>query len=216
MTTEATSKVSIEFYTGDINAEEGSGKMYVFHCPCPGSLRAGDKETHISTAVQKCSDLGSKSYTYKHQARSNIRPEIGGKVFQTTWNLEEGEIFKVFGQMKVGGWNGRMRTAAMYIRLRAEGPMQRIHANVPQYIRDSVFQSWTVTGRFDVLTGDEVLASGVNVLESCISQLNVSIVEAVFRLEKMEPESRSVPKIRMKKVGKRMMPVKVGKRSLDI
>jgi len=214
--TEATSKVSVEFQTGNINAEEGSGKAYVFHSPCATSVRKGLKETFISNAINDCPALGVKGSTITHSARRNIQQEIGGKVFQSTWSLEDGEVFKLFAQGKVGGWNGRVRTAVLYVRLRADGAMNRVHIQVPSVVRDTLFETWTITGRYDVLTMADAEAAGVLVLESCRAHGGEGPVSAMFRIEELAPEYRSPVKTVSKRVGSRVMIKEVHKRSLDL
>lgn len=211
-----TSKVCIEFQTGEINSEYGSGKCYVFHAPKAGGLREGKRETYLSTAVLECEELAAKGTSYTHLARTNILREIGGYVHQGVWQLEDGEVFKIFAKARHGAWNTRERTACLYIQMRADGAMNKVHVGVPQGIPDSVFTAWSTVGRFDVLTLEEVEAIGVSVLEVGRVHCSPPAVEALFTVEQLEDEFRSKAKTVLKRVGRRVMPVTVRKRSLDI
>ncbi len=208
--------VPIQVTTGNIVADEGSGKMYVFHCPCPSSVRHAktDQETYLNAAVNTHSRLGTAGAKSKMLARPNIQEEIGGKTFSTAWTLMEGEVLKLFAQGRSGQWNSPQRTAIMYIRIRAEGPLNRVQCTVPECVYDSAIPSWDITGRFDVLTPEQAEDLGVKVTTK--SYGNKVSVDSLFKTEQLAAQIRTLPKIRMKRVGGRVMPVNVPRRNLDI
>lgn len=211
-----TSKVCVEFQTGEINSEYGSGKCYIFHSPKSVGLRAGRRESYLSQAVQECPELAVKGTNYTHLARNDVRREIGGYVYQSVWQLEDGEVFKLFAKARHGGWNARERTGCLYIQMRADGAMNKVGIKVPNGIPDSVFPVWNTVGRFDVLTLEEAEALGVSVLDIGRVHCSPSSVEALFTVEQLEEEFRTKAKVVLKRVGSRVMPVTVRKRSLDI
>jgi hypothetical protein len=210
--------VPLEILTGEINAAEGSGKAHFFHAPTPESVRAGEKETFIGTAMKECPRLGTKGHSVKITARKNIREEIGKAVFQTTWALREGEIFKVFAQTSAGGadWKARTRTASVFIRVRAGAPLHMLRVKVPGVIADSTFPFWYLRGRFDVLTLEEAEAEGAQVLDYCRDHFKPVNTNALFETEVMEPALITAPVLETKEVGGRVMAVAVRRRKLNL
>jgi hypothetical protein len=218
MTTPTLPKVPIEYVMGKINSDKGSGKAYLFHSPGTTSLRSGEKETYLSTAMQECPQLGTNGNSFKLPARRNIRPEIGGDIFQKMSSLAEGEIFKIFAQSSALGssWNSRARTACQFIRLRQDAPLHKLLIKVPGCITDSMFDNWFVRGRFDILTLEQAEVEGVSVPEGVRDHFLTLPVEALFGVEIMEPERKAIPKVEVKKVGDRVMAVTRIRRSLKL
>jgi len=170
----------------------------------------------MGNAINDTPAIGRKLGTQTIPARINIRPEIGGKMFDTTWLLNEGEVYKVFAKGRMGGHLARERTAILFIKLRDDGPLTRIKATMPNVCPDANFSEWTITGRFDILSLEEAEFEGINIIEHLRGQAAEHSVRNMFTVEQMEQERRSRPKIVMKRVGDRIMPVQRRRRSLDI
>lgn len=208
--------VSIEFQSGDINAEEGSGKLHVFHSPIGGSVRAGGKETFLAAAIQECPVLGKRGAVTRFPSRKNIQEEIGGKVFHSSYTIAEGEVLKIFGQGRAGGWNAVLRTAVVYIRLRRTGPFHRLKCTVPSAVPDAALREWNVTGRFDILEMECAEALGVKVLPGCRGQGTKAAVTSLFQVEVLAPETCEAVRIGVKTVEGRSMPVVLRRRRLEL
>lgn len=210
--------ISLEAITGEINAAEGSGKAHLFHAPCSGSEREGEKEQFISTAVKECPALGTKGHAIKALSRRNIREDIGKAVYQTTWALKDGEVFKVFAKANTGGadWKFRERTACVFIKVRDGAPLTLLKVKVPGCIPDSQFPYWHIRGNFDVLTLAEAEALGALVLDSCRDHFSPSAVSALFEKEELAPATVAAPVVATKEVGGRVMAVRVPRRKLNL
>lgn len=176
-------QIPLEYIRGTINADIGSGKAYVFHCP---RNRPDEKETY---AGQSSARIG-KGVAQTYPARLNIRGEIGGTVCRETTVFPAGEILKIFAKSSaLIPQRGRLdieRTAAQYILLDAEAPLHSITLLVPGVISDSAFP-WTVKGRFYLLTLEQARARGVQVLPSTAGQCDALNVEALFRCVELSP-----------------------------
>lgn len=198
--------VPIEITTGKINSDQGSGKTYMFHSPTPTSLRRGDKETYLTTAIQKEARVGRKlSSSSKFGSLRGVLEAIGGAYHTQTFQLAEGEVFKVFAQANTsqggGNWRSRMKTACMFFVPRPDAALQRINITVPQGIRGATTEVWTITGRFDILTLERAKMKGVKVLTNAQYQFNEINQNALFSVEELAPATRSEVIEKVKDVG---------------
>jgi hypothetical protein len=208
--------VTLEIVTGSINSQRGSGKAYVFHAPHASSPRKGLKETFLATAMKECPGVGSKIRTILSPARVNVLAEIGGTITNGQYAIAEGEVLKLFAQKKSAGWNGVMRTAAVFIRMRSEAAFNRINITVPQAVPDSVSPLWTASGRFDILTADEARGMGVSVLKSCEGHYTKAAFDSLFTLEVLAPQIAQVAKVVTKVVGDKVMPTMRKRRGFEL
>ena len=208
--------VLIDYQCGNINSSSGSGKATMFHSPKRGSLREGKPETFLTTAITECPKLGSRGGTVTIPARSGVMSEIGGKVFQSTIGIAEGEVLKIFAQGKDGAWNAIQRSAAMYIRVRRDGPLTKIHITVPGCVPDASLKTWSIVGRYDVLTSEEAEVEGILVREEFRGTTMKAQVDRLFRVEQLEREHSAVPVRETKRVGDRIMVVEKKRRALEL
>ena len=210
-------EVTLEIVCGNINSpNQGSGKAYVFHSPANDSVRKGCKETFLSTAIKECTSLGTKISFSRGAARRNVQTDMGGSISVSQLSLREGEVLKVFAQKKQAGWNGVMKTAAVFLQARAGAALTRLHIRVPEGISDNN-QIWHVTGRFEILRDIELAkAMGINVLKACEGQHRASMFDSLFRIEELAPALTSAPVVGVKKVGDKTMTVKRSRRAFEI
>jgi len=183
-------RVTLELVTGSINSPEGSGKMYVFHSPHRDSVRSGEKEDHFSRAAQECPELATKLSLASHPSRTNVLPEVGGKVFAQQWQFKDREVLKVWAQHSRFG--SLRTTAALFIRLRAEGPLAEINCRVPGQISDAGPQ-WIIRGRFDVTAPDDAERIGVTILEAARNNFEPGFVRKLFEIKELAPELKALP-----------------------
>jgi len=185
----SSNKVSLDFVTGKINSAQGSGKMYVFHAPHRNSPRYGSKEDHFTNAVRECPELADKLAVHPFVARTNIQPDIGGRIFTQSWQFMDGEVLKVWAQRSTYG--EVKSTGSIFLRLRSTGAFNELQVNVPKNIEDSKESNWWVRGRFDVLSVEEAEALGVAVLDSARYSFHADNTRKLFKLVEKSPELKA-------------------------
>ncbi len=208
-------QVTLDIVCGSINSAQGSGKAFVFHTPLHDSVRAGCKETYLLTALQESSSLGARVSFSRGAARRNVMGEIGGNITVSQLMVTEGEVLKVFAQRKSAGWNGVMRTACLFIRLRAGAPLNKVHILIPSMITDAT-QAWYVSGRFEVMEPELAEAMGAKILNACRGHHTDHAVSGMFTVEELAPALSTIREVKVKQVGNRAMPVARARRKMEL
>ena len=214
--------IAIEMVAGKINSNDhGSGKAMVFHSPHSDSVRKGKKEFYLGQCIKECPELGSKGSLTPLPARANVRMDMGGTIYSSSYIVKEGEVLKIFAQGNTFGgnsatWMNRQRTGAKFIRLRSGAPLRRLHVNVPSGIPDSSFTTWHVTGRFDILTLEAAKLLGVAVLRGAEAHFSAATTAPMFEDEIMSAEREPLPVFKKEKVDGVVVETKARRRILEL
>lgn len=189
--------VNISTVTGFETFDDASAKVHVFWCP-QGQARAqqpgtespaapAEIECHLNQAA-KPSDPPHPSGVMKGPS---MRDTPQARIELTQWyvssyGVPEGTVLKMFGARSTK-WNERRLTASIYIRVRERAALRRIRMGLTNN-ELSVRTHAELTGRFDVMSVEEVKALGVSVLGIYERFADPLWYGALFELVEIEPE----------------------------
>lgn len=106
---------------------------------------------------------------------------------QTSYQVPEGAIFKLFAMRKAGG---QQRIACIFIRSRAEAALCRFKVALTGYHRATMREAW-VEGRFDHLSLAEAKALGVKVLPMYEKMFNPIVANAMISSMELSSQVRA-------------------------
>jgi len=120
-------------------------------------------------------------------------PEISGQTIVQYFAIAEGEILKMFVQVRLG-WGKLPKTGNVLLRVRANAAHQVLKFAMIDH-PDVAFHEATVEGRFDVLTVEEAEAFGVHVpkaFHSGFEKHNVDriLTERIVLCEELAPATK--------------------------
>lgn len=200
------SHVNISTVTGFETFDDASAKVHVFWCPQGQYANAEGSEVqaecHLNQAA-KPSDPPHSSGVMKGPSTrdtSQARNELT-QWYVNSYGVPEGTVLKMFGSRSTK-WNERRLTASIYIRVREQAALRRIRMGLTNN-ELSVRSHAELTGRFDVLTVEEVKALGVPILKIYERFADPLWYGALFELVEIEPEEaiRTVVEDREVEVG---------------
>jgi len=184
--------------SGNVVLRNQSGQVRVFHCPQRGGkgttesfLDAASKAGTTASVVRR---VGSMSLS---PSVPGLNPKIVGQFCQQLFDIEEGEIVKVFVDCR-NNYGKRPTRASIYLRLRATAATRLIRFKVTDH-PSSAFQHGEIEGNFDILTLNEVEAAGVKVLAQFRSFCSDAVVQRAIS-EQIEISPEVTPAQRVTKV----------------
>ncbi len=154
---------TIESFTGDVNLRTASAKCFLFHTPRKGG--AGVEERHLGIAAksgQTSSIIRQVSpYPIVTPSVQGYSNEIGGKMVRMTYQVEEGEILKIFVQRRPGADKVPV-SACQFLRVREGAALREVEIKL---LTDASVNDpfGKVRGRFDLLSLADARALGVSV-----------------------------------------------------
>ena len=204
----------IRVTSGYENFEDRSMKSYLFTVPSrsfqfhPTSERSSGISNQVSERVQARDDTGevmlwmvAKSGQHglrragpatRIVAGSGMVEKMVGSWATQTFDIPDGVIIKVFSHKKAD--RRPSRNAAVYLRVRRTGPMQRLSAIGTMHQRAALPYIPSAEGRFDILSPDDLTAEGVvNFNRSMVDESYVTTdrlnIRAMFLLEILANET---------------------------
>jgi len=200
---------TIEVSQARIVGDHYTGKMQMF-------VTTSDGEKFLNAMKDK-EGMNRLNYT-GYPSRDNVRPEIGGQLFVSNWEIPEGTVMKVFAADENVPHGQLKKSAQQFFRLRADGPLNEIRVKIPSRVDDAYRPNWIVRGRFDLLTMDEGIALGATVPKGCEVFFTDSMHRNTLEIEELAPAKVRRPTTRTKVVGtgkkKRRMTVSVKRRKM--
>lgn len=190
----------LQAFTGNEVVNDSFIKIHLFHSPHPGGA-GGEREVFINSAAKTVptdSAIQAVGRPTVENALTNIRPEIGGRWFRQSYEIQEGEVLKLFVQ-KRAAWGKLTQTACFFMQMRKGAALRKLSVRLlctPQS-RHSVAE---LIGCFDLLPLDYARDLGVKILGnnlSCFSQEQVAKLVAVSELE---PEQAPLPRVSTQEV----------------
>lgn len=170
---------TIQTLTGNINFRDKSAMVCVFHSPRKGG--AGNKEVWLDKASKSgvtssvVRRVGEPSFT---AAIPGTKQDIGGRFVRQTFDLAEGEIIKVFVNVRPG--YGRMpRTGNVFLRVRQNAAYRRLRFAMIDHA-DAAHTSAEIEGTFDVLSLDSLEAAGVHIPTHFRQSCSLSVMEKIL------------------------------------
>lgn len=155
---------TIQTLTGNVNMRKQSAKIHAFHSPRKGGV--GNKEVFLDKASKSGVTSGHIRKVGVPEfcaAIPGTKQEIGGRFVKQTFDIEEGEILKLFVDVRPGYGNPK-RTGSVFIRVRRNAAHRKIRIKMIDHA-DVAYTHAEVEGCFDVLTLNELDAAGVKVLK---------------------------------------------------
>jgi hypothetical protein len=171
---------TISTLSGNVNLRKASAKVCIFHCPRAGSV--GNMEVFLDKAATSgvtAAVVRRSGMPHFISAVPGVVPEIGGRMINQSFSIAEGEILKVFVNVRPG-WGKLPKTGAVFVRIRAKAALRKLEFPMIKHA-DVAYQESLVEGRFDVLTLADALALGIKVPnhlrmfceDHCVAQLGV-------------------------------------------
>lgn len=155
----------IKTITGSVNLRKQSAKAHIFHTPRKGGK--GGREVFLDKAATNAV-TGEEGGVVQRSGRANFgesipgtNPEIGGRIITQSFNVAEGEILKVFVNVR-RAYGKLPRSASIFLRVRAKAAYRRMRFNLLEHA-DTVFTHAEIEGCLDILTTDEAIAAGVHI-----------------------------------------------------
>lgn len=179
----------IETLTGHENFPGMSAKAHLFAVPSRAFPGNGLGEQHLFA----CAKSGLFNVRTQRQggkiAAAEGASDALGFFMQTTFEVPEGIILKVFGMKKTQSM-ARPSVACQFIRLRADAALHRLEIPLTAYHK-ATLRSAYVEGRFDLLRIHEAEELGVKVMPMARKLFNPPLVATVMRDNVMSPETRA-------------------------
>jgi hypothetical protein len=180
-------KQSIQTMTGNETVADALAKVHLFHVQ-------EKREDFLSAAAKmphgRVRSQGSPVF---ESAVAGVRQEIGGRWVRAVYDVEEGEILKLYVSRK-GGWGEQMRACVLFLRVRQHAALRRVSIPLLNVPNKSRFERADITGRFDVLTAREVMGAGCAVSHSSVMMSARSAVDNTLSIAVLEEETTSSPK----------------------
>ncbi len=143
--------------SGDVNLKGRSAKVIVFYSP-----KGGGTERFLSQAARDGESGVVVRHTLPSPAVAGAKPEICGCRWDSTYEVREGTVFKIFTRINPG--NGKMeKVANFYIRVREDAAYRAVTINTLD-VAEVNFRAARIEGNFDMLSVDEAIAEGVKCL----------------------------------------------------
>jgi hypothetical protein len=181
--------------TGNINLRNASGQVRIFHVPHKGGM--GNQEVFLSQAAKNgptqtvVKQVGSPAF---FSSLSGVRQEVGGRCVDQIFDIAEGEIVKVFVDVRAN-YGKRPTRGAVYLRMR-EGAAQRVLDFAVTNNPRAMFTSGTVEGTFDILTLADLADAGVKIAPHLKPLSTETAVKKVMKqtILREEIKPRTIPK----------------------
>jgi hypothetical protein len=179
---------------GRVNMTTQLAEMFVFFVPRRG--QRGVVESFLGKAAKdmaRFTDSPVRQFGGVQVIPSlSDRPaEIGGNTATASYTLVDGAILKVFAKQKSGGWTSLMSSEVLYLKVRADAALRKLSLPCPESNRVAVNQ-FEITGNFDIITVDEVIACGGTV--NALSRKVASNTASLIRVEELAPATAPAPK----------------------
>jgi hypothetical protein len=142
---------------GEINLANSSAQVRIFHYNKVNNL-----EAYVSVSAKNPAS-GVKPYgpALFSPSVSGCVQDIGGRFIQSSYEVEESQILKVFTKIKQG--YGKMdKIANFFIKVREGAAYRSLKINTLNH-HSVLFKTAKIEGCFDLLTLEEALAEGVKV-----------------------------------------------------
>lgn len=155
-------KVPLRVVSGNITLRSQSGQVRVFHSPRKGGL--GNKEVFLDKAATVGPAMGVVSRIGFPQIAASVsgcRPEIVGQYARQNFEIEEGEVIKVFVDTR-NTLGKRFKRGSIYLRMRANAALRCIEIGLTDHA-SATFTKGEIEGTFDILTPEQVDAAGVKI-----------------------------------------------------
>lgn len=188
----------IKTLSGNINLRDQSGQVRIFHCPRAGGL--GNKEVFLDKAAKEGPTIEVVRKVGMPTLSASIpgkKGEIVGRYAEQTFDIEDGEVLKVFVDTR-SSYGSRPKRACVYLRIRSSAAHRIVEFDITNHA-SAAFTKGYVEGTFDIITLGEVDALGVSVLRHYRAFAHPGAVQRVISRETiLRPETESA--VRTKKV----------------
>lgn len=187
---------TIETLSGDVNLRTGSAKCAVFHSPRTGGK--GVEERHLGIAAksgQTCDIIRTVSpYPVVIPSVQGYSNEIGGKMVRMTYQVEDGEILKIFVQRRPGAGKVPVN-ACQFIRVRESAALREVEMKL---LTDPAVNEpfGKIRGRFDILSLADARALGVSVAAHFEKMFGEGSVANTMTFATIAPESVAVQQVK--------------------
>lgn len=171
--------------TGWENLARAQAKVYLFHSP---NAQQPDMSERALAVALKDPDM---AFFARRVGRSDYigavigyKPEIGGQWVTTSYDVNDGQILKIFAAKKTH-WKGLETVASVFLHVREEAPYQKVKVKLlgkPQ----TKLKYADITGRFDVLTLEEAREHGVRVPAHYEKFFDKVVTDVLFEVELLE------------------------------
>lgn len=169
----------IELTLGKENSRTSTAEVFGFLCGEQEELSLYQASKAAGAKVSKLGPGGR--FPAQHG-----RPEgIAGSWNKVTYQVQEGEIIKVWVRKKIGEAS-RGETAAIYLQARETGPFQKISIPLINEPQRSVLSEAEVTGRFDIIPYNQVTAEGK---KSRLDFVTADVMRRFFNVRILAPET---------------------------
>lgn len=192
--------VVIQTISGEVNVRKMSAKVCLFHAPRKNG--PGNSEMFLDKAATHAINgeaVGRLGFPSFSPSVPGTREEITGRMVRQSFSIEEGEVVKMFCNIR-RGWGKMPYTASIFLRVRAEAAYRRVTVKTLEH-PDVAFTHAMVEGCFDLLTLEDTLALGVHIPPAFRSMAEHHNTSTVLTEDKIiQAEASSAPRYEERKL----------------
>lgn len=184
--------------TGNCNYPTGSSKVHVFVVP---TRQFPGKEANIGMLFKEVQPAFSAIRRINSTivpAAPALAPTDAGKWTQSTYDVPEGLVLKVFGMTTSQGMQMR-RMGNVLIRMRTGGALNRLAAVLAQHPKATLTRA-TIEGRFDILSLEQAEGLGVRVPPQYRMHFEDVHWRRMFNLEQVEAQIEAPPRVEVRRI----------------
>tara|TARA_R110002153_G_scaffold26421_5_gene82919 strand:+ start:2029 stop:2667 length:639 start_codon:yes stop_codon:yes gene_type:complete len=190
----------LKIVSGSVTLRKQSAKVCVFHAPRSGSV--GTKEVFL--------DKASKSLITQSVIRPvgvgtfapsipSVKSEIGGRMITQQFDVEDGEVVKVFVALRLG-WGKLPKQGNVFLRVRKSAAYRILRFDLIEN-PEVAFQQAEISGNFDVITPEGAVLLGCKIPKAFMMMgdsyhVNKILTENIC----VEPESEVMQQLETKVV----------------
>lgn len=196
--------------TGEVNLKDSSAKVSIFYSPKDGST-----EKYLSQAAKNKHTILQRGSASFLPAVQGVLAEIGGRSINAAYDIQSGEILKVFVKVRYG--YGRMdKVGSFFIRPRTGAAYRAL--TIKTLDKASVlFTSAKIEGCFDLISLQQALAEGIKIDRNYHRMFQpenlASIISStILQNETVRAESKEIVKVTNQVTGESVNVVKTKRR----
>lgn len=161
----STNFVDIKTVSGSVILRKKSSKACFFHAPRKGGK--GNQEVFLDKASKNNITGGqdgvihTKGFAQHSPSIAGMKPEISGRRIEQTYQIAEGEILKLFINVR-NGYGKLPKTASVFVRVRKKAAYRKLRFAMVDH-PDNSFTHAEIEGCFDIISTEDALASGVKI-----------------------------------------------------